>query len=68
MDGLGGYKYYLGNIRLSYSDSDGDGHIDVEGLGQDLDGDGVVQETGHRDLRRNREALGIESANDLDAM
>ncbi|WP_298535918.1 RHS repeat domain-containing protein, partial [uncultured Algibacter sp.] len=29
---------------LSYSDSDNDGHIDVEGLGQDLDNDGIVQE------------------------
>uniref|UniRef100_UPI002603BF1A DUF6443 domain-containing protein n=1 Tax=uncultured Algibacter sp. TaxID=298659 RepID=UPI002603BF1A len=34
------YKDHLGNIRLSYSDSDNDGHIDVEGLGQDLDNDG----------------------------
>ncbi|NAS12904.1 RHS repeat domain-containing protein [Poritiphilus flavus] len=48
--GSGGYDYiyhykdHLGNIRLSYSDVDADGAIDVEGVGQDLDGDGTSQE------------------------
>ncbi|MFD2916842.1 DUF6443 domain-containing protein [Psychroserpens luteus] len=38
------YKDHLGNIRLSYSDTDGDGKIDLEGDGQDLDSDGVSEE------------------------
>lgn len=35
------YKDHLGNIRLSYSDGDGDGTIDLNDInGTDLDGDG----------------------------
>jgi len=33
------YKDHLENIRLSYTDSDKDGKIDIEPAGQDLDGD-----------------------------
>ena len=45
-----GYKYvyqfkdHLGNIRLSYSDKDKDGKIDLEGIGEDLDNDGRAEE------------------------
>ncbi|WP_109851009.1 DUF6443 domain-containing protein [Aquimarina sp. AU58] len=45
-----GYKYvyqfkdHLGNIRLSYSDRDNDGKIDLEGVGEDLDNDNRVEE------------------------
>jgi len=34
------YKDHLGNIRLSYADKDGDGHIDVLRNDADVDGDG----------------------------
>jgi len=48
------YKDYLGNIRLSYSDDDGDGHIDVardtNGNGNyDLDVDGEPQDLSNPD-------------------
>ncbi|WP_074407473.1 RHS repeat-associated core domain-containing protein [Aquimarina megaterium] len=38
------YKDHLGNIRLSYSDRDKDGKIDLEGVGEDLDNDNRVEE------------------------
>jgi RHS repeat-associated protein len=34
------YKDHLGNVRLSYSDSDGDGIVDVTRNNIDIDGDG----------------------------
>jgi len=34
------YKDHLGNIRLSYADKDGDGHVDVLRNNTDIDGDG----------------------------
>ena len=38
------FKDHLGNIRLSYSDRDKDGKIDLEGIGEDLDNDGRAEE------------------------
>ncbi|CAM1344189.1 conserved hypothetical protein [Tenacibaculum amylolyticum] len=38
------YKDHLGNVRLSYTDNDGDGKIDLEVSGQDIDGDGITGE------------------------
>lgn len=38
------YKDHLGNVRLSYTDSDEDGKIDIETNGQDLDNNGIADE------------------------
>ena len=37
------YKDHLGNIRISYSDYNGDGNIDIMRNGNDMDGDGDNQ-------------------------
>ncbi len=52
------FKDHLGNIRLSYSDRDGDGVVDITRGGMDIDGDGDY----HNEIlqAQDYDALGYE--------